>query len=46
MPPEFFEGNKLRVTFDFRSQDEFQAVLEKLGKAADSEALKGMLEMI
>jgi len=45
-PPESFEGDKLRVTFGFRSPEEFRSILEKLETAADSEALKNLFMML
>ena len=45
-PPEFFEGDKLKVTFKFRSPEELRSILEKLETAAYSEALKSLLEML
>jgi hypothetical protein len=45
-PPDSFEGDKLKVTFRFRSLEEFRSTLEKLESAADSEALKSLLRML
>jgi hypothetical protein len=45
-PPESFEGDKLKVTFNFRSPDEFRFILEKLETVAESEALKNLLRML
>jgi hypothetical protein len=45
-PPESFEGDKLKVTFGFRSPEEFRSVLEKLETAADSEALENLVRML
>ena len=45
-PPESFEGDKLKVTFGFRSSEEFRSILEKLESAADSEALMNLLRML
>jgi hypothetical protein len=45
-PPESFEGDKLKVTFGFRSPEEYRSILEKLETSADSEALKKLLMML
>jgi hypothetical protein len=45
-PPESFEGDKLKVTFGFRSPEEIRSIAEKLESAADSEALKNLLMML
>ena len=45
-PPEFFEGDKLKVTFRFRSPEELRSILEKLETAVEREALKGLLGML
>jgi len=44
--PEFFEGDKLKVTFEFRSPEELRSTLEKLEAAADGETLRALLEML
>ena len=45
-PPEFFEGNKLKLTLRFRSPEELRAILDKLETASDSETLKVLLKML
>jgi hypothetical protein len=45
-PPDFFEGDKLKVTFNFRSPEEFRSIVEKLETASDSEPLKNLLRML
>ena len=45
-PPEFFEGDKLKVTLKFRSPEELRSILDILGEAADGEALSALLEML
>ncbi len=45
-PPESFEGDKLKVTFNFRSPKEFRSILEKLETAADKEALENLIKMV
>ena len=45
-PPEYFEGDKLKVTFGFRSSEEFRFILEKLETAADNEVLKNLLMIL
>lgn len=46
VPPDFFEGDKLKVNLEFRSPEELQTILEKLETAADSEGLKMLLGML
>ena len=45
-PPDFFEGNKLNVTFTFRSPEEYRSILKKLETAAESDVLKNLLMML
>ena len=45
-PPESFEGNNLKVTFNVRSSEEFRSIVEKLETAADSEALEYLIKMV
>jgi len=45
-PPDSFEGDKLKVTFNFRSPEEFRFILEKLEAAADSEVLENLVRML
>lgn len=45
-PPEYFEGERLRVSFSFRSREELQGVAKKLEDVAKSEALGTMLAML
>ena len=45
-PPEFFEGDALKVTVRFRSPEELKEVFEQLMSAANSEALKRLLAMV
>lgn len=45
-PPEFFEGDTLKVAFRFRSPGELKLILEKLEAAADGETLRMLLEML
>ena len=45
-PPEFFEGEKVKVTFSFRTPEELRTILKKLQEAASSEALHDMLGRI
>lgn len=45
-PPEYFEGDRLRVSFSFRSRHELREAARKLEAAAQSEALETMLAML
>lgn len=45
-PPEYFEGDRLRVSFSFRSGEELQGVAKKLEVAAENEALGALLAML
>ncbi|HPD61734.1 MAG TPA: ParB N-terminal domain-containing protein, partial [Thermodesulfobacteriota bacterium] len=45
-PPDAFEGDKVKVTFGFRSPEEFRSILKKLETAAESEALKNLLTIL
>jgi hypothetical protein len=45
-PPGSFEGDKLKVTFEFRSPEEFRSILEKLESAANSEVLERLVRML
>jgi hypothetical protein len=45
-PPEFFEGDKLKVTLKFRSSEELRSLLDKLEEAADGETLRALLDML
>jgi len=44
--PEFFEGDKLKVTFRFRSPEELRSILDKLEAAADGETVRALLKFL
>jgi hypothetical protein len=45
-PPEYFEGDRLKVSFSFRSREELRGVAKKLEAAAENEALEVLLSML
>ncbi|MDX9816673.1 MAG: ParB N-terminal domain-containing protein, partial [Smithellaceae bacterium] len=45
-PPDFFEGDKLKVNFNFRSSEEFRSIIDKLKRASESEALENLVRML
>lgn len=46
LPPEYFEGDKLRVSFDCRSVEEFQLMVKKLDKISRQVELRNMFALL
>ncbi|MCX8012065.1 MAG: ParB N-terminal domain-containing protein, partial [Desulfobacterota bacterium] len=46
LPPEYFEGDKLRLSFECKSLDDFRIVLKKLEDIADQEDFKKLFDLL
>ena len=46
VPPDSFEGNTLKVMFEFHSPEELRALVEKLDKTIENESLRDIFEML
>jgi len=45
-PPDSFEGDKLKITFEFHSPEELRAIVEKLDKTIEKKSLQDIFEML